>query len=122
MARVLIVDDEIPYTKLYAKVAKGIGYDSKTAYSAEDGLDILLERPAHEWNCILLDQNMPGMSGLDFLKKMSGEYVRIPVISITGDYNALDKPAYESYALGGIHFLPKPFKIAELRPLLFQYK
>jgi two-component system response regulator FixJ len=74
-------------------------YDSATTFVA--GL------PKVAAGCIVTDIRMPGLSGVDLLKRLNEEGIRLPVIVITGHG---DVPlAVEAMKLGAVDFLEKPF-------------
>jgi two-component system response regulator FixJ len=63
--------------------------------------------PAVAPGCIVTDIRMPGLSGLDLLRRLSNDAIRLPVIVITGHG---DVPlAVEAMKLGAVDFLEKPF-------------
>ena len=63
--------------------------------------------PAVASGCIVTDIRMPGLSGLDLLRRLNDDAVRLPVIVITGHG---DVPlAVEAMKLGAVDFLEKPF-------------
>ena len=85
--RVLIVDDNKSFIDLLKDVCNP-DYDVFTSETGEDGYKLI---ESCKPDLVLLDINMPGMSGIDFIKKMSSsdETKKIPIIVLTAsDYNS----------------------------------
>lgn len=86
---VLIVDDHAPMRELLRKVLERAGAARvRDAASGEDALAALEERAAP---LVLVDQNMPGMSGVEFIAAVRGDarWRAARIILITGDVRAL---------------------------------
>ena len=66
--KILIIDDEPNILLSFSSLLEDEGYRSLTADSAEDGLKIFSRQGA---SLVLLDLNLPGWSGIDFLKKLN---------------------------------------------------
>lgn len=66
MARILIIEDDIPLQEAYSFILKTDGHKVTSAYNGKEGLD-LTEK--HVYDIILLDLHMPIMNGWEFLKK-----------------------------------------------------
>lgn len=103
---VLIVDDHAGIRELLARVLKAAG----TAYvrEAADGpsaLALLAERTA---GLILVDQHMPGMSGVEFVRQVRGarEGAAVPIIMLSGTED--DALAAAAHAAGANAVLVKP--------------
>ena len=80
MNLILWVDDEIDLLQPYIIYLKGKGYEVVTASNGEDALDVLAERiPA----IVFLDENMPGMTGLETLQEIKRLHPEVPVVMIT---------------------------------------
>jgi two-component system response regulator HydG len=109
----LIVDDEETTRELCAAVAAQAGLRSFGAASAEVALEILEQSAV---DIILTDLKLPGMSGLDFLKRVSELYPQIAVIVLT-QYGTIDS-AIEATRIGARDYVTKPFRIEELRTRL----
>lgn len=77
---ILWADDEIDLLKPHILFLKEKGYEVHTANSGDDALDMVKERP---FDIILLDENMPGLSGLEALVKIKQLRNEIPVVMIT---------------------------------------
>lgn len=78
--KILWVDDEIGNLKSHILFLENKGYELSIANSANDALDILKE---NAFDMIFLDENMPGMSGLEMLDKLRTQFKDIPVVMIT---------------------------------------
>ena len=102
--KIAIVDDEQDMRQSISQWLALSGYDTKTFARAEDALKVLgPEYPG----IVISDIKMPGMDGMQFLKKLMGTDSALPVIMITGHG---DVPmAVEAMRLGAFDFLEKPF-------------
>ena len=108
---ILIVDDEPATRGVIAHLLEEAGYATVEARSGEEALDILSRKLP---DLILLDLVMPGMGGLDFLRRLKseGRTLSIPTIIVTG----LSGREARTSALqeGAADYLIKPFDEAEL--------
>lgn len=80
MEKILWADDEIDFLKPHIMFLKNKGYDVTTVSNGRDALDAL---DRENFNLILLDENMPGLSGLETLTRINQTHPDIPVIMIT---------------------------------------
>ncbi|MFN5184073.1 MAG: PglZ domain-containing protein [Bacteroidota bacterium] len=78
--KILWADDEIELLKPHLLFLNGKGYDVITARSGDEALDLLKENKV---DVILLDENMPGLSGLETLSRIKVTHSNLPVIMIT---------------------------------------
>ena len=116
-ARVLVVDDEPDAEPLFRQqfrreVREGL-YQLDFARSGETALHMLDGPAGDEIILLLLDINMPGMSGLDLLPKIKGRKPGLPVfvISVYGDADTVSTAPER----GADEFLTKPVDFAKLR-------
>lgn len=102
--KIAIVDDEQDMRQSISQWLALSGYDTETFASAEEALGALnSEYPG----IVISDIKMPGMDGIQFLKKLMGHDSALPVIMITGHG---DVPmAVEAMRIGAFDFLEKPF-------------
>jgi CheY-like chemotaxis protein len=79
--KILWADDEIDHLKAHILFLNDKGYDVVTAFSGDEALDALKEN--RNISAVLLDENMPGITGLETLIRIKQENGDIPVIMIT---------------------------------------
>ena len=80
MYQILWVDDEIDLLQPYIIYLKGKGYDLVTATNGEDALDTFENSIP---DIVFLDENMPGMTGLETLQEIKRLHPEVPVVMIT---------------------------------------
>ncbi|MFO0751314.1 MAG: response regulator [Myxococcota bacterium] len=111
MARVLIVDDELPVRKLLGRIVSQLGHQCTTAAHAEEGVTRLREAPDIE--LVLTDVRMPGTSGLDLATQIRVEFPDTAVVMVSG----VDDPETASKAIdqGVYGYVLKPFRGSEIQ-------
>ena len=82
MSQILWVDDEIDLLQPYIIYLKGKGYDVITATNGEDALEAFSSQPS-AFSIVFLDENMPGMTGLETLQEIKRLHPEVPVVMIT---------------------------------------
>ncbi|MDE6558985.1 MAG: PglZ domain-containing protein, partial [Muribaculaceae bacterium] len=80
MNKILWADDEIDLLKPHILFLKAKGYEVDTVSNGLDALDALQQK---HYSLILLDENMPGLSGLETLSRINQQHPDLPVIMIT---------------------------------------
>ena len=111
MARILVIDDENNIRMMIRLALQQEGHTVETAADGEEGLDKFGDGKA--WDLILLDQRMPGLSGLTVLQQMRFYDPGARVIMITA-FGTVDL-AVEAMKAGATDFLRKPFTVEILR-------
>jgi two-component system NtrC family response regulator len=107
--KVLVVDDEAPLRDLLRMELGRKGWELATAASGEEGLALYREQI---FNVVLLDIQMPGMGGIEALRRMRAE-TDIPEIIILTGFGTIES-AVECIRLGSYDYLTKPVKLEEL--------
>jgi len=111
--RVLVVEDEEPLGEVFRDLLAEMGHDAIVVRSAEAALGTLeRERP----DAIILDINLPGMSGLDFLQLRPVREAGLPIVAISGV--ATEGQARECLQLGALDFVGKPVPLDRLNEVL----
>lgn len=102
---VYVVDDDDAVREGLELVIAGAGLRVETYGAAEE----FLERyPAHQPGCLVLDIEMPGISGLELQERLTAEGITLPIIILTGHG---DVPgAVRALKKGAVDFLEKPFR------------
>ena len=110
-ANILIVEDESPILELLALNISQAGYNPLRAISAEHAEKLINEALP---DMILLDWMLPGMSGIDFAKKLRSNALTktIPIIMLTARSDELDK--VKGLEVGADDYITKPFSPREL--------
>lgn len=107
---ILVIDDEKEICGLIKDLLEPEGFKIFAAYNGEEGLEVLKKMIP---DLIILDMNMPKMSGVEFYSKFAKPNdgsPTIPILVLTGRGNM--KSMFEGLEVNG--FLAKPFKAAEL--------
>ena len=111
MRRILVVDDEEHILELLEYNLEQEGYQALKADTGEKALDILKKE---EVDLVILDWMLPGMSGIDVLKKIrsSENHSQLPVILLTAKGGEISKVV--GLEIGADDYLTKPFGVHEL--------
>ncbi|QGY40197.1 response regulator [Pseudodesulfovibrio cashew] len=109
-AHLLLIDDEQPFVETMAKRLGKRGYTVATALSGEDGLKAL--DADHSVDVVILDVKMPGMDGIETLKRIKAEHPLVEVLMLTG--HATVASAIDGMKSGAYDYMMKPCDIDEL--------
>jgi len=104
-----VVDDDPSMSRMLCRAIKAAGLKVDAFGSAEEFLDSEASRTSF---CLILDMNLPGMSGLELQQLLNASRLEVPIIfmSAQGD-EATQRRALKAGAIG---FLRKPFSIESL--------
>lgn len=114
--KILVVDDQFGIRMLLQEVLKIEGYETQLA---SNGLEALQLLTAFQPDLVFLDMKIPGMDGLEILKKMKEQTPDVKIIMMTA-YGELDL-INTALSIGALGYLPKPFNIEELINLSKKY-
>jgi DNA-binding NtrC family response regulator len=107
---VLLVDDEVSFVETMAKRLDKRDMEILTATSGEESLKVL--ETHQNLDVVVLDVKMPGLDGLETLKRIKAAFPLIEVIMLTG-YATIES-GIRGMKLGAYDFLMKPCDIEEL--------
>jgi len=111
--RVLIIDDEnIVCERLGAEMTK-LGFEVETFTDSSEALQRIATQ---HFDLVITDIKMRGPTGIEVMRFVKENYPTTKVIVITGF--ATVETAREALKGGAVDFLPKPFKISQLRDLV----
>jgi len=110
---ILVVDDE---ESMRDSCQQALSQDGNRVEAAEDGLTGLAILEKESFDLVILDLKMPGMSGMEVLKKIKEEDPEVVVVVITG-YATIES-AVEAMKEGAYDYIPKPFTPDSLRMIV----
>ena len=110
MARVLVVDDSADVSFLLGRVLEGAGHETEETASGEEALLRLGREPAPD--CLVLDIQMPGITGWDVLEHLRDASPRPRVVVCSVKASAADQA--RAARLGAAAWVTKPFDIDHL--------
>lgn len=108
-SRVLVVDDEPNMCRILGKVLSAHGHEVRTATSAEEGLRLLEQV---EVDAVLTDVRMPGMDGIEFLRRVKGLQADLSVIIMTA-FGSVET-AVSAMKNGATDYITKPLNNEEV--------
>jgi DNA-binding NtrC family response regulator len=113
MSSVLIVDDDAAMRDALSEAARDLGYEALVAASGEEAMSIC---DAREIDAVLLDLRMPGIDGIEVLRRIRARPQPPPVAVLTA--HATAQNTIEAMRLGAFDHLTKPIARAELSRVL----
>ena len=115
MQKLLIVDDEIDIREFAKSFFKKRNIQCITASGGREALEIIVkEKP----DLVLLDVRMEEMTGVEVLRKLKTENVKVKVIMVSGVED--EATINEAKSLGAISFIQKPLILGELERIVLK--
>jgi two-component system response regulator FixJ len=103
--KVYVIDDDPAMRDSLNFLLASAGFEVTLFDSAMAFLDLL---PALDFGCVISDVRMPGLNGIDLLRRLQAELKKLPVVIMTGHGDV--SLAVEAMKLGAVDFLEKPFE------------
>ena len=103
-SKVFVVDDDASVRVALGRLIRSAGLEVETFASAED---LLKSWPSESAGCLILDVQLPGLSGLELQSKLAALDSTVPIIFITAHDDADART--EALNSGATDFLEKPF-------------
>lgn len=107
--RLLLVDDEERFLATTRILLEKRGVETLTAVNGSDALAVLDEKPV---DVVILDVKMPGMDGVEVLRRIKQKHPLVEVIMLTGHGSV--ESAVEGLKLGAFDYVMKPMDIPDL--------
>ncbi len=107
--KILVAEDNPTNRKVIQKILERAGHQCFLARDGEEALDLIDKR---QFDVLILDMNMPGMSGTDaarMYRLMHAEQLRLPIVMFSA--NVTPEARMESLEAGADAFLPKPVQV-----------
>src|SRR5580700_6731159 len=106
---ILVVEDEAKMRRLLELELADQGFRAQTVADAESGMKLV---NSEQFDLIVTDLKLPGMSGLEFLQAVKRANAALPIIIMTA-YGTVES-AVEAMKIGASDYVLKPFSLAEL--------
>lgn len=110
MQSILVIDDEKNMRWVLERGLKALGHRIDTASGGVEGLE---RAKLHEPNLVILDLKMPGIDGLETLKRLKELYPQLLVVMITA--HGTVETAIEAMKCGAADYIMKPFDLEEMK-------
>jgi FixJ family two-component response regulator len=104
-----VVDDDPSMSRMLCRAIKAAGLSVDAFGSAEEFLDSDASRASV---CLILDMNLPGMSGLELQQRLNASRRAVPIIFMSAQADEATRS--RAFKAGAIGFLPKPFSLDSL--------
>ncbi len=107
--RILVVEDE---ARILAFLTRGLEAEGYTVVAADNGRDGLALAASEQWDLVVLDLLLPGLSGLQVLRDLHRARPRLPVLILSARSDLQTK--LRGFELGATDYVAKPFALDEL--------
>ncbi len=115
--RVLLVDDEEMLVTMGRQMLEELGYEVTATTDSSDALELFRVRP-DQFDLIITDMTMPGMTGVDLAKELLGIRPELPIILCTGYSELITEEKARAMGIQG--FAQKPLSLQHLANLIAQ--
>jgi two-component system phosphate regulon response regulator PhoB len=115
-ARVLLVDDDEDICDVVGAMLATVGLTVEAAPTAEDALERVR---AQDYDLVVLDRNLPGMTGIELCRliRQDPRCAVLPVLFLTA--HATSRDVVEAFSCGADDYVAKPFRAPELGARIF---
>ena len=108
--KLLIIEDDLDLANIIGVNMQDLGFETKSVHNGNEGL---IEAQKDEYRFIILDLNLPGLSGFDICQKLRMEGNKTPILILTSSSEVID--TVTCLETGADDYLSKPFNIRELQ-------
>ena len=114
--RILIADDERDFVEM---LEDWLNYKNIKMDIAYEGMEALRFLKSGEYEVVILDHNMPGLTGLELIEYVKEKGLKCKTVMVTG-YEEMDEVIAK--AAGADEYLTKPVKMQEIRNIIEKYE
>jgi DNA-binding response OmpR family regulator len=107
--RVLIVEDEAAIAEAIEYALRGEGYEVEIAW---DGIEGLEQTRSRDFDLLILDLMLPGLTGIEICRRLRAEGATVPIVMLTAKASELERVL--GLELGADDYVTKPFSMPEL--------
>ncbi len=107
--KILLLEDDLILNEILEEFLVSLGYEVTSAYDGAKASEIIYDE---NFDLLILDVNVPNMSGFEFLKELRENHITTPAIFITS-LDSIDE-IEEGFKVGADDYLKKPFELREL--------
>ncbi|RXJ91739.1 DNA-binding response regulator [Arcobacter sp. CECT 8983] len=107
--KILLLEDDLILNEIIEEFLQGLGYNVTCVYDGMKASEIMYDE---HFDLLILDVNVPNITGFDFLKSLREESITTPAIFITS-LNSIED-IEEGFNVGADDYLKKPFELKEL--------
>ncbi|MGO4110006.1 response regulator transcription factor [Paenibacillus sp. BK033] len=109
MRKLLLIEDEPNFARFVELELEHEGFEVTVVHNGREGF---LLASGQEWDLILLDLMLPGLSGIEICRRLRSQRNKTPIIMLTARNSVMDRVS--GLDSGADDYLPKPFEIEEL--------
>lgn len=117
MSKLLIIDDEIDVREFAANFFRRRKVDTITASNGEEAVKIIEKQKPH---LVLLDIKMPGIDGIETLRRIREKDKNVKVIMVTGKKPGEEEAFIKCREYGVLDYIHKPLKLDELERVVME--
>lgn len=107
--KILLLEDDTLLHEIIEEFLDSLGYEVVSLYDGQEALETIYE---NSFDLLILDVNVPSLSGFDLLKSLKENCIDIPSIFITSLHTAQDME--NGFKAGADDYIKKPFHLSEL--------
>src|SRR5258708_23651444 len=106
---VLVIDDDPVMWSMMSMLGREYGFAVKTASDGVEGLQLAEQSDA---DLIVLDLNLPRMTGLDVCRRLRSAGIEVPIVMVSANHDTVD--IVVGLEIGADDYVAKPFEVREL--------
>ena len=113
--KILYVEDSPDQVGILERIVTYFGHELVVASTGEEGYAFMQKQP----DLLLLDLNLPDMTGLDLARRLRAEHYTLPIVALTADTYVYDE--VQVLQAGCTVFMPKPYSVDSIKALLDRF-